>query len=333
MMRLQNYISDRVTSVTRFLGVRLDPREPALGFARLTGLIALAAAEFQPSMASASTSDATCSSFFLRHEFAIRRLHSLTGIVPLGLYMVVHLTTNASLINSTASFQTAVYWIHSLGSLLPVVEWGFIFSPLLFHAIVGVWIAKTGSSNADRYKLAGNRRYVLQRITGIIAFVYLMFHILHLHGWVHLTPWVELGQKLGYAQFRAYNAASTLALAMDGYFWPAFYLVGVLSCIYHLANGLWTSGITWGLWISKPAQERATKVCVAFGLVLAVIGTTAWYAAITADPVAARKVEDEMYKANLKTGMVPESIEKRTQPDSVLGARSEDLKLVPASGG
>jgi succinate dehydrogenase / fumarate reductase, cytochrome b subunit len=269
-------------------------------------------------MASATLTDAASSSFFLRHEFAIRRLHSLSGIVPLGAYMVVHLTTNASLLNGSATFQRAVYLIHSLGKLLPLVEWGFIFAPLLFHALVGVWIWRTGKSNTDRYKFTGNKRYRWQRITGLIAFVYLMFHVLHLHGWVHFTPWVELGGKLGFAQFRAYNAASTLALAMDGYFWPTFYLIGMLACVYHLANGLWTAGITWGLWISEPAQARATKVCVGFGLVLAVIGTSAWYAALTTDPVVAKTIEDEMFKANLNSGLLSDVEHKRTQPDKVL---------------
>lgn len=283
-------------------------------------------------MASATIADVEPISFFHRHEFAIRRLHSLTGIVPLGAYMVVHLTTNASLLNGTATFQRAVYLIHSAGKLLPVIEWGFIFLPLLFHAIIGVWIVKTGKSNTDRYQFTNNKRYKWQRITGLLAFVYLMFHVLHLHGWVHLSPWVALGEKLGFAQFRAYNAASTLALAMDGYFWPAFYLAGVLACIYHLANGLWTAGITWGLWISEHAQQRATKVCVAFGLLLTVVGVSAWYAAIAADPVAAKAIEDEMYEANLRTGFVPESREKRTQPDPVLGLELEatDTKTADA---
>ena len=50
--------------------------------------------------------------FFIKHEFFIRRLHSLLGIVPLGLYMVVHLTTNASLLAGSETFQKAVYMIH-----------------------------------------------------------------------------------------------------------------------------------------------------------------------------------------------------------------------------
>ena len=112
-------------------------------------------------------------SFFLRHEFAIRRIHSLLGIVPLGLYMVVHLTTNASLLNGTETFQRAVYLIHSPGKLLPLIEWGLIFLPLIFHAAVGVWIAKTGQTNDNQYRYASNRRYSWQRWTGFIALVYI----------------------------------------------------------------------------------------------------------------------------------------------------------------
>ena len=265
-----------------------------------------------------SATGTASSSFFVRHEFAIRRLHSLTGIVPLGAYMVVHLTTNASLLNGTETFQRAVYMIHSLGRALPLVEWGLIFAPLLFHAIVGVWIARTGHSNTSHYKFPSNRRYKWQRITGLIAFVYLMMHVWHLHGWVHFSPWLSLGERFGFAQFRPYNAASTLAIAMNGIFWQAFYLVGVWACIYHLANGLWTAGITWGLWISAAAQKRASKVCTAFGGLLLIIGTSAWWGAISTDPTAAKEIEDRMYQVNVEAGVVPRSVEKRTQPDPVL---------------
>ena len=79
-------------------------------------------------------------SFFERHEFLIRRLHSASGLVPVGAYMVVHLLTNASVIESPGTFQKSVYAIHSLGSLLPIVEWVFIFIPILFHALYGVAI-------------------------------------------------------------------------------------------------------------------------------------------------------------------------------------------------
>ena len=250
--------------------------------------------------------------FFYRHEFAIRRLHSLTGIVPLGAYMAVHLTTNASLLNGVPTFQRAVMQIHSLGAALPIVEWGFIFLPLLFHGLLGVWIVKTGKSNLSQYKFTANKRYVWQRWTGVIALVFLLTHVFHLHGWFHFKPWLEyVAEPLGMAQFRPYSAASTLAEAMDGVFWPAFYLAGVLACVYHLANGLWTAGITWGLWLTPTAQARATKLCTLIGVLLAIVGTSAWWAAISTDVPAAIEIENQMYKEARAAEFVPDAPEKR----------------------
>lgn len=256
-------------------------------------------------------------SFFLRNEFAIRRVHSLLGIVPLGLYMVVHLTTNASMLNGSETFQRAVYLIHSPGNLLPLIEWGLIFLPLIFHVVIGIWIIKSGQNNSEKYTFTSNRRYAWQRWTGVVAMVYLFFHILHLHGWSHAEFWLNLIQPLQLAQFKPYNAASTLVTAMNGWFWPPFYLVGVLACIYHLANGLWTAGITWGLWVSPAAQQRATKLCLAFGIGLGLIGISAWWGAVSPtaqDAVEMRQIEDRMYRAGVESGMVPENSHKRSLP-------------------
>jgi succinate dehydrogenase / fumarate reductase cytochrome b subunit len=256
-------------------------------------------------------------SFFLKHEFAIRRLHSLTGIIPLGLYMVIHLATNASLLNGPETFQRAVFLIHSPGKLLPLIEWGFIFLPLLFHAGIGIWIARTGRSNTGHYKFVGNRRYAWQRWTGFIGLVYLFLHIMHLHGGFLAEWWMGLIENVGFGQFRPYNAGSSLVMAMDigyGILWPAIYLVGILSLVYHLTNGLWTAGITWGLWVSAQAQRRATKVCVALGVGLTVLSLSAWVAATfpsQEDIAEMRGVEDRMYEVGVKAGLVTEMDEKR----------------------
>tara|TARA_R110002049_G_scaffold309268_1_gene519622 strand:- start:164601 stop:165353 length:753 start_codon:yes stop_codon:yes gene_type:complete len=234
--------------------------------------------------------------------------------------MVVHLTTNASLINGTETFQRAVFLIHSPGKLLPLIEWGFIFLPLIFHAGVGVWIAKTGRTNSSQYRYSSNRRYTWQRWTGFIALVYLFTHVLHLHGWWHAEIWLETIRPLKLGVFRPYNAASSLVSAMNGaagFFWAPFYLIGVLSCVYHLANGLWTAGITWGLWISPAAQARATKVCTAIGVLLAIISVTAWWAAVAPGPSDVprmRAAEDRMYAIGVEAGLVEDLPEKRSEP-------------------
>jgi succinate dehydrogenase / fumarate reductase, cytochrome b subunit len=253
-------------------------------------------------------------SFFSRNEFLIRRLHSLTGLIPVGAYMVVHLLVNASILNGAGSFQANVHKIHALGSLLPVVEWTFIFLPIIFHALVGVWIVKTGKSNVGQYRHMANWRYTLQRWTGMIAIVFIFTHVFHLHGWFHAEWWKStVAEPLGMANFKAYNAASTLATALSGYVWPVFYLIGVVACVFHLANGIWTMGITWGVWVSPKAQRNASVVCAAGGVLLLVVGVSALIGAKRIDPKQAKDTEDAMYTAMERAGMVIPNDDKRSK--------------------
>ena len=231
--------------------------------------------------------------------------------------MCVHLLTNASLSGGPDVFQNAVFAIHSI-PFLPVVEWVFIFLPILFHAIVGVWIAMSGHSNTRNYTYTSNKRYSAQRITGYIAFLFIFTHVLHLHGWFHWDWWLGLVEPIGMAQFRPYNAASSLAKAMGSLsiFWPLFYLVGVLACCYHLANGIWTAGITWGVWISPKAQKRASIACAAFGVIIGLAGLRSLAAVIKTDPVAAKEVEDKMYKVRVEGRMIKPDAHKTTDGHS-----------------
>jgi succinate dehydrogenase / fumarate reductase cytochrome b subunit len=209
--------------------------------------------------------------------------------------MCVHLVTNSSLNGGPAVFQNAVFAIHSL-PFLPVIEWTFIFLPILFHAIVGVWIARSGQSNLRNYRFTSNKRYWAQRMTGYIAFAFIFTHVLHLHGWFHWDWWLGFVEPLGMAQFRPYNAASSLAEAMKslGFVWPLFYLVGVLACVFHLANGIWTAGITWGLTISRQAQQRWGVVCAGIGMALAAAGVSAVVGFSTLDATKAEEIENKM---------------------------------------
>ena len=255
--------------------------------------------------------------FFLKHEFLIRRLHSLSGLIPVGAYMTVHLLVNASLLNGAGSFQTNVNQIHSLGKLLPAVEWLFIFFPILFHAVVGVWIIRTGKSNQDRYRYVSNWRYTLQRWSGVIAIFFIFFHVFHLHGWFHNEWWLKtVAEPLGMAQFRPYSAASTLATALSGFVWPVFYVIGIVACVFHLANGIWTMGITWGVWTSPAGQQRASYACGVGGVLLLLVGLSALVGALQIDVTEARDVEDRMYNARVAEGEIMADPHKRFEAHS-----------------
>ena len=218
--------------------------------------------------------EAQSGSFFTRNEFLIRRLHSLTGLVPVGAFMCVHLITNSSTLGGAEMFQRNVDLIHSLGPALPAVEWAFIFLPLIFHAVVGVWIIRSGEANLSSYHYVGNVRWWLQRVTAWIALFFILYHVFHMHGWFHNEWWLKnvANDQLGGHQFDPHHATSTAAAALASPLKKLLYVVGVTACVFHLTNGLWTLGITWGLWTSPAAQRRANYLCAAFGVGLLAVG-------------------------------------------------------------
>ena len=90
-----------------------------------------------------------------KYYFVVRRLHSLSGLVPVGVFLVVHLISNAAIMVPAEegkdpgwAFQEQVERIHALEPLLVPIEIVGIFLPLAFHAILGFQIMLTAHPNA-----------------------------------------------------------------------------------------------------------------------------------------------------------------------------------------
>jgi len=216
-----------------------------------------------------------------RH-FLMRRLHSLSGIVPVGVFLIAHLTTNSTIAwgglnsrvdqegfgwidRSIATFQHEVSFINNMPLLLLIEI--TLWVAIGFHSILGVYYAMSGSRNTSAYKYGGNLRYALQRITGYFGIFFIFYHVATLRwGWTWLVP--------GGIEWSHEHASSTFAAAIqgstDGYTnWglavSAFYFVGVSSLVFHFANGLWSAAITWGITVSRPAQKRWGFACAGIG--------------------------------------------------------------------
>ncbi len=102
------------------------------------------------------------------HSFLWRKLHSLSGIVPIGAFLVEHIVSNFETWNGPLAYAQQVKFLNAL-PLVRVLEWALIFIPLAFHALYGVFIAFRGRANVNVYPWAGNWMYLSQRVTGIIA--------------------------------------------------------------------------------------------------------------------------------------------------------------------
>ncbi len=255
-------------------------------------------------------------SFLDRHHFLLRRLHSLTGILPIGVFLIAHLTTNSSLLwgkwalrgqgekypfghdgvtvleGGTAYFQKEVAWINEQVPHLLLIEI-VLWASIAFHAVLGVVYARSGRTNTGAYAYGSNWRYRLQRISGYFGILFIFYHVATLRwGWTWLVP--------SGARWSHDYAASSLALALKGggVGWGTvvglFYFLGVSLLVFHFANGLWTAAITWGLTVSKKAQERWGVVCLGLGAGLMVMGWASLAGALLLDPAEARTIESQI---------------------------------------
>jgi succinate dehydrogenase / fumarate reductase cytochrome b subunit len=193
-------------------------------------------------------------------HFLLRRLHSVLGLLPVGAFLIFHLWEN-----SQSRFGAEHYNEHVVAALkgmnyLPVMEIFVIALPLLFHAGYGLVITAQMRAELARYSYARNRLYWMQRISGIGILLFLLLHV----GMTRIGGlWdPSVGDDLFVHMQATLSQPWMLAL----------YLVGLLLSVFHLANGLSSMAIVWGLTTSVRAQALLGWVCVLVGLLLAAMG-------------------------------------------------------------
>jgi succinate dehydrogenase / fumarate reductase cytochrome b subunit len=193
-------------------------------------------------------------------HFYLRRLHSLSGIVPIGVFLLQHFFGNAYALRSPQAFNEHAEFLLGLPYVLGI-EAALIFAPILFHGIYGLFISaeaditRPGQGIGARYH---NVAFLLQRITGIVLLVFIGYHV-----WNTRMQGLLFGATVDYAY-------------MAKYFAPAWekgvYIVGILSACYHFAHGLFNVAYKWGITVSARAQQGMTYISLAVFLALSAVG-------------------------------------------------------------
>jgi succinate dehydrogenase / fumarate reductase cytochrome b subunit len=201
----------------------------------------------------------------IKRHFVLRKLHQLTGIVPLGLFMLEHFYSNWVAVHGPQEFNKGVEWLHSMPYLL-VLEIVFIFVPLLYHSIYGLIITYESRPNVQRYGYARNWMYTIQRVTGVILFVFIAWHIYEFRINSQI-PIAMAGNNID-----SYDIVSKRLMMGIEFTW---YVVGIGSVVFHLANGLWLFLIDWGIAIGPKAQRALGYGCLVIGIGLFIFGIDA----------------------------------------------------------
>jgi len=192
------------------------------------------------------------------HSFFWRRLHSLTGIIPIGAFLVEHFFSNFVAIEGPAGFPFVFF-----------LELFFIWIPIAYHAGYGFYIWWRGDSNITDYPWTGNWLYTSQRWTGAIAFFYMVYHVWHQRfAGVHILT--NPAAAFGKVQLEFQNP------------WIlAFYAMGIVAASWHFAYGLWLFCAKWGIVSGSQAQRKFGYVCLAIGVVFVATGAAILYAFIS----------------------------------------------------
>jgi len=213
------------------------------------------------------------------HSFLWRRLHSLSGIIPIGAFLIEHIVSNFEALNGPLAYAQQVKFLNSL-PLVRVLEWAFIFIPLAFHGLYGVYIAFRGRANVNVYPWAGNWGYITQRVTGIIALIYIVQHV-----WRQRFAGVSLPEHPGAAFAKVQHELSNPWML-------AFYAIAMIATTFHFAYGIWLFAAKWGITPGDKARKRFGYVCSVFGIGLCILGLASMYAFIS--PKYANAPEDVM---------------------------------------
>lgn len=182
--------------------------------------------------------------------FYSRKIHSLLGIIPLGAFFIEHMMTNFAAVEGGASgFTDSVLWLNSL-PLVFFLELFGIWLPLLYHGVYGLYIAYQSKPNLNRYNIERNWRYTLQRITGIITFVFIVWHLFQTR--VQVAVGNVEHEELGGVMHDIVTQPLMLTL----------YVIAIVAACFHFANGLWSFLISWGITVGPRSQRVSSILCL-----------------------------------------------------------------------
>ena len=189
--------------------------------------------------------------------FWLKRLHSLSGVFPIGFFLLEHMFSNSFILFGANVYNRQIHFLQSL-PLVTFMEIFFIGLPILYHAGYGIFVTLSGKTNLSSYPYTQNFLYTLQRITGIIALIYISYHAYH-------TRIVNAlyGTEISYARMQELMHNPGIFL---------FYLAGLAAVMFHFANGLWGFLISWGITVGAKARKFSGFICAALGLGLYAVG-------------------------------------------------------------
>lgn len=220
-----------------------------------------------PSQLSVQTQIRLVTNSFFSGSLKYRKLHQLFGILPLGLFLLLHFFTNSNALLGARAYNTALDDSQQIPYAL-FIEIIFIILPLVYHGIFGMLLAtgllsKTFKNHAHLYPRQWSRKF--QQSTGIFLFFFILFHILNFRlGLIPGLNTIPISETV--------DSAFSIVSREFGYIWVfAFYILGIMVTVLHFTNGIWLFLGDWNI-VRGHAKRLLGYGCILLGLVLLFVG-------------------------------------------------------------
>ncbi len=190
-------------------------------------------------------------------SFLLKRLMSITGMLPVGGFLLQHFFSNSYIFISPEAYNEHSRFLTTL-PMVVLLELGLIYLPLALHAAFGIAIIYKGQQNFTSYGQFRNWMFFFQRLSGFLALIFIVIHS-------YSTRIKSLFAGVEYT-------ASDMSQTLTDPFWFWFYLVGVVTVVFHFSNGIWSFLVTWGITIGRKAQAVSSALTMGLFVVMSLWG-------------------------------------------------------------
>ena len=192
-------------------------------------------------------------------HFWLRRLHSLSGVIPIGAYLIFHLCANYFAVYGPKAYNIPIQALANFPFTI-WLEFGVIYLPLLFHILIGIKIMRGANPNQLQYPYWRNWAYMLQRLSGIVLVFFIGWHM-----WETRIAKALYGTEINF---------ELMANILQSWWSKTFYVVGITCACFHFANGMATFCIAWGITVGHRSQKAALILFYLLGAILLGMGLT-----------------------------------------------------------
>lgn len=222
-------------------------------------------------MSTSASQELNVSKSKARATFYSDRIASILAFAPLGVWTTFHLYDNLAAFQGSQAWEKSVTG-HSSPLALAITSF-VVLAPLAWHTFWGIGRIFQTRPNYPRYGYFANLKYIVQRLSAIGLLAFILAHL-----WMaFLKPRFIDGHPEQFADIAHHMRFHPPTLIV--------YVLGVLAVAYHLANGLHSGLMSWGVVTTRRALKRAHGAAIAFFFILLGMGYASIFALWKAGPL------------------------------------------------